>query len=264
MTQSLIDNRLPGDPAVSVILAVRNGAATLPACVASVTDQRDVELELLLVDGASEDETWAWVRAHSDVFAWAVSEPDSGIYEAWNKALAKARGRYVCFLGADDRLASPKVLSTLLSASGNTADLVSCEAVFDLADGRAARRTGGPWNWDILRRRMCVEHRGMLHRRALFERHGLFDPGYRIAGDYDFLLRCGADLAAVHVPVPLVIAGVTGVSREQRLRRLNERRRAQVTNGVQPAAVANARFLYDLARQFAHVWLNRLRRRGRG
>jgi glycosyltransferase involved in cell wall biosynthesis len=92
------------NPKISVLTVVRNGAATLNRAIESVVGQLNDDIEYVIVDGASTDSTLEIIKAYEDRIAFWVSEPDHGIYDAMNKALAFARGDWIIFLGADDQL----------------------------------------------------------------------------------------------------------------------------------------------------------------
>lgn len=87
---------------VSVIVAVRNGAKTLAHCIESVLMQEECAVELIVVDALSDDGTHEIVKSFGAGIATYIREADSGIYDAWNKALAAAQGKWCAFLGADD------------------------------------------------------------------------------------------------------------------------------------------------------------------
>jgi glycosyltransferase involved in cell wall biosynthesis len=197
------------EPAVSVVVAVLNGARTIQDCIDSVVEQREVSKELILIDGGSADGTQEIIEANRRVIAHWESGADNGVYHAWNKALQHANGAWVCFLGADDRFADPYALKDLVDAGEAAgADLV-CSRVCYREDDRVI---GQPWEWAKMTAFMCVAHPGLLHRRALFERFGSFTEEYRIAGDYEFLLRLGSTASAAFVDRPVVDVGGSGLS----------------------------------------------------
>jgi glycosyltransferase involved in cell wall biosynthesis len=156
----------------------------LPATLDSLRAQRWVQPEIIVVDGASIDGTPAWLEAQRDRLAGAISEPDQGVYDAMNKGLARARGDWVLFLGAGDRLVGDSVLSEISETLTSTEAGVVCgEVAYD--DGRIYR---------LARRlnplaRNFVHHQGAFYRRSLFAEAGDFDAALRIMGDYDFNLR---------------------------------------------------------------------------
>src|SRR5690606_28477124 len=104
----------PGAMLISIIIATRNAAATLPRCLDSIRAQTWRDFEVLVMDGGSTDGTVEVLRGSADIVTLWRSAPDKGVFDAWNKALAHARGEWICFLGADDRLWDPGALERLV------------------------------------------------------------------------------------------------------------------------------------------------------
>src|SRR5688572_12008549 len=96
---------------VSIVTAVRNGAATIEGTLQSVAAQRLADIEHVVIDGASTDATLAVVRAHGRHVAKVVSEPDTGVYDAFNKGLRHASGEFIGFLSAGDRYAHDEAIA---------------------------------------------------------------------------------------------------------------------------------------------------------
>jgi nucleoside-diphosphate-sugar epimerase len=254
----------PGaEPLISVVIAVFNGVTTLQRCIDSVVRQTYPARELIVIDGGSTDGTQEVIRRNAARLAYWVSEPDQGIYDAWNKALERARGAWICFLGADDYLWAGDVLekvAPVLAGAYPPVRLVYGEVVLVNERGEETQRLGWPWGAvrDRFRQVMCVPHTGLMHHRSLFEVHGRFDPSYRIGGDYEMLLRELREGGARFVPGLVVAAmGHGGVSTDpaRSLQMILEFHRAQVQHGLgRPgrywhAAHARARLL---------VWLWRI------
>lgn len=213
------------NPRLSIIIATWNAAKTLERCLASITAQTFTGWELLIRDGGSTDATLSIIEKYQSNVTWWESAPDDGIYDAWNQALAHARGEYVCFLGADDAWADARSLETLFAAICNhPCDLVSARGrVVDPSTGKTTI-IGAAWDYRRMGRRMVVCHPGLLHRRELFDTYGLFDASYRITGDLDFLLRLPKTIETLHVDAVTVEVEAGGVSRQNVLARLKEQR----------------------------------------
>lgn len=212
-------------PRLSIIIATWQAASTLERCLESIVSQDFEDWELLIADGNSTDGTVDLIRKYESHIAWWESADDDGIYDAWNKALGRARGEYVCFLGADDVWSESDSLARLFEAAGGKDyDLITSRGLFfDSSNGKSFQ-FGSAWNYRRLGRYMVVCHPGLLHRRELFLSHGLFDTRYRIAGDLDFLLRLPEDVKALHVDTCSVIVEAAGISRRNVLARLREQR----------------------------------------
>jgi glycosyltransferase involved in cell wall biosynthesis len=226
-------------PRITIIVAVFNGAATLQQCIDSVAGQTYPNKELIIIDGASRDGTVDLVRRNASSIAYWISEPDKGIYNAWNKGVRQAKGEWICFLGADDYFWKPDVLEQLvaqLSAVLPTVFAAYGQVMLLTADDVPLYAIGDPWSAMKTRFRhlMCIPHQGVMHRRSLFEEKGPFDESFRIAGDYELLLRVLKDGDAAFIP-DLIVTGMRqgGVSSNpsQTLVAMAELRRAQRMHG---------------------------------
>ena len=192
-------------PAISVVVAVLNGVGTLQRCLDSVFHQTFRDWEVIIVDGGSSDGTVELIERNAPSIHHWESEPDRGICHAWNKALRHARGRWICFLGADDRFRALDVLERmarhLARAEGTYRVVYGSVHVVD-ASGVVLGTFGRPWD-DArrdFRHHMAIPHQATFHHRSLFQRHGVFDERFRICGDYELLLRELASHDAWFVP----------------------------------------------------------------
>lgn len=181
-------------PLISIIVAVFNGAKTLQQCIASVAQQTYPNKELIIIDGGSKDRTVDLLEANREQISYWISEPDKGIYNAWNKGLSQTNGDWVCFLGADDYLWEPAALTNMakhLDALPGSIRLVYGNVVLLDQNNQKLFTIGQPWHQVKTRfsQLMSIPHPGMMHKKSLFTEHGNFDETFRIAGDYEFLLR---------------------------------------------------------------------------
>ncbi len=226
-------------PLISIITATFNAALCLPDAIRSVRAQRYPNVEWIVIEGGSTDATVELLSANETAIDYWVSEPDDGIYNAWNKGLAKATGDWICFLGADDyfwgELTLQQVAPRLAEIDENV--LVAYAQITLLnGKGESIHLAGEPW--EKIKSRfnqiMCLNHQGVLHRRRLFELHGKFDESFRIAGDYELLLRELPKGDAEFLP-GIIFAGMRqgGVSSSPKnsLALLHEIRRAQKLHG---------------------------------
>lgn len=183
------------EPLISVIVAVFNGAQTLQRCIDSVADQTYPHKELIIMDGGSTDGTVDILRVNDDKIAYWKSEPDRGIYHAWNKALDQVKGDWICFLGSDDYFWQLDVLERMREHLVKAASAKICVVYGQVAvvtdQGKVLQIIGKPW--EKVQKRflqiMTIPHTGLMHHKSLFELHGKFDEGFQITGDYELLLR---------------------------------------------------------------------------
>ena len=220
----------PEFPLVSIITAVFNGEAVLNGCLQSVLSQDYPNIEHIIVDGGSTDGTLSLLRGCDSHIALWISEPDKGVYDAWNKGVALARGEWIAFLGADD-IYLPGAISTYmaLARSHPEAEFLSSKAKLDHPTGYSPT-FGGPWEWPRFTVAMTTIHVGTFHHRTLFKRYGNFNIAYRIAGDYEFMLRAKNSLNTAFTPETTVIMRAGGVS--DSTAGLYEAKRAKIEAGV--------------------------------
>jgi len=199
-------------PLISVIVAVHNGVKTLQRCIDSVAGQTYMHKELIIMDGGSTDGTVDILHANNDKINYWKSEPDKGIYHAWNKALEHVRGDWICFLGSDDYFWKMDVLERVaeqLSSVPVTIRVVYGRVAQVNEKGEVLQIVGD--SWDKAKPRflqgMSIPHPGLMHHSSLFAVHGKFDESYRVAGDYELLLRELKFAEAYFMP-DIIVAGV--------------------------------------------------------
>lgn len=227
-------------PLITVIVAAYNKHATLQQCLDSVVQQTYRNVELIVIDGGSSDGTTDVLSNYSARMAYCISEPDRGIYHAWNKALAKTNGEWICFLGADDFLWDRQVLSRIVVQLERVPfDINVAYSQVNLIDENddVLYPIGQPWNEvkQGFRQLMCIPHPAVMHRNRLFKKHGVFDESFRIAGDYELLSRELFHNDASYIP-DIVFSGMRqgGVSSApvNTLLAVREVRAAQRKNGI--------------------------------
>lgn len=203
---------------ISVVTASYNCAGTIADALKSVAEQSHAAVEHVVVDGASRDGTWEVVQALRSPRVVALSESDRGIYDALNKGIARSSGDVVGFLHADDVFADRDVLARIAEAFGDPA----VDAVY--GDLQYVRRENlahvvrywrsRPFVPQLLERGWMPPHPTLYVRRSVYERLGGFDTSYRIAADYEFILRLFSrpGLRVAYIPRVLVKMRVGGVS----------------------------------------------------
>lgn len=95
---------------LSIIIATYNAGNTLNTCLTSIVEQKSSEIELLIIDGGSTDNTLDIAHSYGDKIDVLISEPDKGIYDAWNKGISYSTGHWIMFIGADDILVDNSLL----------------------------------------------------------------------------------------------------------------------------------------------------------
>lgn len=226
---------------LSLITACYNSAATLPETLMSVSRQRNIKFEYLLIDGASSDATVDLIRNAGRIVTDWISEPDAGIYHALNKGIARARGEVVGFLHADDVFADDLVLDRIAKVFADPeVDACYGDLVYVCRDDptQVIRYwRPGKYQPGRLRRGWMPPHPTVYVRRSLYEKHGDFDTSYQIAADYDCMLRLLSRMRGrvVYIPEVLVrmrVGGASNRSLANILRKSAEDYRALRSNGI--------------------------------
>lgn len=190
-------------PVISVITATYNAAFLIEKTINSVLNQNYLSIEYIIIDGASTDGTIGILEKYKHQIKY-ISEPDRGIYDAWNKGIKMANGEWIGFLGAGDEYLSNAIESYVSYINDlNDEKLNYISSIVDVVnDERASLYTiGSKWEWPRYLSYMNIAHVGSLHSKKLFEQYGLYNINYRLVGDYELILRAGPDLQAGFIPV---------------------------------------------------------------
>lgn len=228
---------------ISVVTACFNSQATIGEAIATLKRQSWSNVEHVVIDGASKDDTVEVARKTLGPVDVLVSEPDKGIYDALNKGIVNSTGDIVGFLHSDDLYAHDEVLSRVAACFEDP----EIGAVYgDLQYVKAANTAhvirhwkSGSFSTDKLKYGWMPPHPTFFMRRELYEELGGFDLAYRIAGDYDALLRyLASDKVKVHylpeVLVKMRLGGASNGSFKQIIRKSREDISAMMKNGVNP------------------------------
>lgn len=210
---------MPNDLTISAVTAVYNRAATIGASLQSLAAQDYGHVEHVVQDGGSSDGTLDILRGWDRGPKISLqSAADGGIYDAINKGIARASGDVIGLLHSDDELAGPQVLSKVARAF----EVPSVMAVYgDLqyvaadGSGRVLRHwTAGGFSAQKLRRGWMAPHPTLYMRRSVFADQGSYDTSYRIAADYEAMLRWfgRGGISPVYIPQVLVRMRAGGVS----------------------------------------------------
>lgn len=178
---------------ISIITVVKNPLKErkefLEQCISSVHNMEDVLFEHIIIDGNSHDGTVAFLDQYAQK-GWIkyISEPDSGVYEAMNKGMNMAAGKYIIFLNCDDFFHNSKYLRHCIDILEETrADACASPIRFVQKDGTV--KINGHPKWMQVFRKMPVCHQALVMRTDCLRALGGFDTQFRVQADYDLLLR---------------------------------------------------------------------------
>lgn len=224
-----------GEPVVSVVTVVYQGARTIQQTIDSVRTQERDDVEYIVIDGGSTDGTLDILARNDEHITCWRSEPDAGIFDAMNKGVALARGPLVKLLNADDLLCPDSIRHAVAAFAGGARGGVIMSDL-ELIDEHGvyiktmdATRGSNPFGG--------VVHPSWYVDREVYQRHGLYLPALRICADYEMFVRLRTrGVPFFQVATPLVRFRTGGAS-SSTLVGLRERYRTNVEYLGVPSAL---------------------------
>lgn len=249
----------PKPELATLVTIVRNSAATLPRTIDSIRAQSYPHIEYIVIDGGSTDGTLDVLRQRdAEIDLW-LSETDRGISDAFNKGIALASGEFLALVNADDWLEPDHIAQSIEYLTRSGADFSFGNLLLHDDAGVPLYRIIGDDRYALrLHHAMpALNHPSIVCRKNLYVRHGLYDLNYKIAMDYEWLLR-NHRLGAVGTYVPSLTShmGAAGISQRDVRTSLSEVRKASVSYGY-PAALALVRYYGRLFRANARMHMER-------
>ena len=251
---------------LSIITINRNNAQGLKKTMQSVVSQTSKDLEYIVVDGASTDESVEVIKhfAEQRDIRW-VSERDKGIYNAMNKGIGMAQGEYVMILNSGDYLASPQVVDEMGEAlvANNRPDILYGNMLKIWPDGKTQRDRQLRDDYSLFDfYNGTLNPDGTYIRRSLFAQYGPFDESLKICSDWAWMLKTVGmnGVKPLHVDLDTLYFDMTGVSEGgERSRQTIRNERQQVLNQTLPTAVLEDydRYATDTAAYRTHPFQNR-------
>ncbi len=182
-------------PLISIITVTFNAEAVLEKTVQSIVGQKFADYEYIIIDGGSTDGTLGIIRKHEHRISHWVSEPDAGLYDAMNKGLQAARGKYVWFMNAGDLIHDARTLAHIFNDCPPDADIYYGDALFFDGSGRnlglrsevTPHQLPPALTWRDFRCGMVVCHQSFIVKRSLAPPYNL---AHRYSADVDWEINC--------------------------------------------------------------------------
>ncbi|HUI44627.1 MAG TPA: glycosyltransferase family 2 protein [Nitrospirota bacterium] len=203
---------------ISIITAVLNNVRTIHDCINSIANQTYPDLEHIVIDGGSKDGTVDVIKNNKTKIAQFISEPDKGIYDALNKGIHMASGEIIGFLHADDFYANNKVIETvIMQMASHGVDSCYGDLVYVAKDdtGKIIRYWQScPYQVGLFQKGWAPPHTTFFVKKKIYEEYGVFDDNFKIAGDYELMLRFleRYRISTVYIPEVLVKMRMGGTS----------------------------------------------------
>lgn len=207
-------------PMLSVITVSYNSSETIKVTLDSILNQSYKNIEYIVIDGNSSDSTVTILESYRDKFKQMsisysfISEQDTGIYDAFNKGVKLSKGKWISFLGSDDYYLNNalELYSTTILNNNKNIDFVYSNVDILNDKKEIIKKINGIWSWFKFKRYMNIAHVGAFHNKEYFARYGCFNQTYKIAGDYELLLRAKSKLKTVKIEKVTAKMGNSGIS----------------------------------------------------
>jgi glycosyltransferase involved in cell wall biosynthesis len=175
----------------SIITVCYNSENTIRETIESLFSQNYKDIEYILVDGNSKDNTINIVNEYRNKFNIIISENDHGMYDALNKGILAASGDIIGILNSDDIYSNTKVLELLANEFNKNPnfDALIGDVAFKSNDKILRYYSSKNWNPSKFKFGMMPAHPSFYCKRELFYKYGLYDTRFKIAGDFELLLR---------------------------------------------------------------------------
>lgn len=228
---------------ISIVTPAFNSATTIRHTIESVARQTYPNVEYIIVDGGSQDATRKIVAQYSDVVDVFISEPDRGVYDAMNKGIRAASGDIIAILNSDDFYTHSHVLEQIAAAfhqSGTDSVYGDLQYVDQHRPQQVIRHwESGTYNRKSFLMGWMPPHPTFFVKRAVYQRHGLFNLSLKSSADYELMLRFlyKNHVSTTYVPDVLVrmrAGGLSNASWSNRLKANREDALAWKINGLKP------------------------------
>lgn len=179
-----------GNMKITVVTISYNAEKTIEQTIRSVISQKYDNVEYIIIDGGSTDQTVDIIRKNEKYVSYWISESDKGVYDAMNKGLSHSSGDVITFLNSDDYYLEDALKYVAQYFEKNNLDILCCEVMVE--QDRKLHSHSNPWESFPEKLRegyMMYSHQGIFAKRECFTKWGNFNTSYRIVADYDWLLR---------------------------------------------------------------------------
>ncbi len=227
---------------VTVITPVLNRASTISRCINSVKSQDYKDIEYIIIDGGSTDGTVEIIQSCSIQY---TTEPDAGIYDAFNKGIRAATGEIIHILNADDMYAATDVVTRVVDHM-TSLELSICHGYVEQINktGQVIKRIGSDASKQELLSKMVAAHPSAFIRKHNYLKYGDYSVGFKIAADHEFFLRVWNASHIGFLPIVITKMELGGASNSQIELSYRESLSASILHGANPIK-AIVRYYYE-------------------
>ena len=205
---------------ISIITVCLNEIGNIEKTCESIIEQSYDDYEWIVIDGGSNDGTIEYLSNFQDRILHFVSEKDEGIYDAMNKGIKLSSGKYVIFLNGGDYFFSKSSLN--IFEDNRTEDLIYGDLKYH--NSNDIKKYPEKISLQYFKKNM-LPHQAIFYKRDLFDKLGLYDQSYIIAGDYEFNTRIFklSSPTYSHIEKPITVFRVDGISNNKKFKQLRKK-----------------------------------------
>jgi len=222
-------------PKVSIITVCLNSEKFLEDTIRSVREQTYKNIEYIVIDGGSTDRTTELIKRYKEDIDYWISEPDKGIYDAFNKGVTASTGEIIGFLNSQDYYLNSNVIQKVVNVFINNqeAKIIYGKTYYVPIDSsEIVGVMGEEFTEEKMRKRNIMPHQSVFAKRKVFERFGLFQSNYKFVMDYEYLLRATKVYPPFFLDEGLAVMRLGGISDINKFAVCTELFKAQIANGV--------------------------------
>jgi glycosyltransferase involved in cell wall biosynthesis len=224
----------------SIIISTLNCLQDLKSTIENLKQSSYRNFEVIVIDGNSNDGIKTYLKQENFINKW-ISEKDNGIYDAWNKGLKLCSGDWIMFLGAGDCIDENLFTKydKLTTQGKSSIDFIFCKIRI------GTRIVDSNWDWKTFRKYMNIPHCGSIMSKLYFNEFGEFNSQFKIAGDYEMLLRKKEKIKAKKLDFEGVLMKKGGIS-QSNTKVFLESKKAKIIHNTQNRVSAFFYYLYSL------------------
>ena len=229
---------------ISIITVVYNNEATIKQAIESVLNQTYPNIEYVIIDGNSKDNTVSIIEEYKNRLGYFISEPDKGLYDAMNKGIQAATGDVIGILNSDDLYQDSHVLSDIINQFNSDTDLDIVYGNLVYVKKEAVDQVVRNWKSKDYYAKFFDDgnvppHPSLFLKKSVYQKVGLFDLEFKLAADYEFMFRVFKkyDFKSKYINrliVKMRLGGETNKSLQNIINQNKEILRAWKQNGLKP------------------------------
>lgn len=236
---------------ISVIIPTYNCSNTIENTINNVLSIKKSNIELIIIDSLSSDRTFQIINRYGFNIDLIIHEKDKGIYDAFNKGIINSSGKYVTFIGSGDFLTT--------NFFEYFEDFINNYPIIDYWSSDVSyldRKISKPFRLSEVKKWMSVLHAGSVIKKDLFYKYGLFSNDYKIASDYEFLLRINNKANFGFIPFKSILIDPNGISNSNILLSSLENRKIKLLNKTSNILLINFEFILSIFKNYIRKLLS--------